>query len=143
MLEESTVVFDTVSLTRRLDRNLGVEEFIHGHLEEIDMQDVTTHRVVLDFLDERKLGDASDIKLHEDILADGTLEKSRDITRIDLKVGRLILVSVNDSGDNTAAAEMLDGIAADIGAGPGGKFDLFCHGITKLRLRRMLLGVIA
>jgi hypothetical protein len=119
-----------------------VEEFIHGHLEEIDVQDVTTHRVVLDFLDKRKLGDASDIKLHEDIFADGALEKSRDITRIDLKVGRLILVSVDDSGNDTAAAEMLDGIAADIGAGPGGKFDLFCHGITKLRLRRMLLGVI-
>jgi hypothetical protein len=120
-----------------------VEEFIHCHLEEIDVKNVTTHRVVLDFLDKGKLGDAGNIELHENVLADGALEECRDIARVDLKVGRLILVSVDDSGDNTAVAEMLDGIAADIGAGPGGKFNLFCHGITKLRLRRMLLCVNA
>ena len=47
------------------------------------------------------------------------LEKSGDLAVVDLKVGRLVLVSVDHCGDNTTTAEMLDGIAADIRAGTG------------------------
>jgi hypothetical protein len=113
-----------------------VEYLVHGDLEEIDVEDVASHRMVLDFLDQRKLvGDATavgDDELDEDVLADRVGEERRDLALLDLEVGGLILVAVDDRGNQTAGTEVLDGIAADIGAGPGGKFDLFSHGIAKV-----------
>jgi hypothetical protein len=121
-----------------------VEELIHGHLEEIDVEDVATHRVVLDFLNQGKLvGDGTPVgndEFDEDVLADGMGEKGRDLTLLDLKVAGLVLVSVDNGGNHAAGAEMLDGIAADVGAGTCGKFDLFCHGIRKCG--RLILGVL-
>jgi hypothetical protein len=110
-----------------------VEEFVHGHLEEIDVKDVSADRVMLDFLDQGKLGGTGDVELDKDVLTDGVLEDCGDLAGVDLEIAGLILVSIDDGGDHAAAAEVLDGIAADIGAGPGGKFDLFCHKIRKLR----------
>jgi len=60
------------------------------------------------------------------------LEDLSDLAGVYLKFARLILVPVDDGGNDTAGAEVLDGIATDIGAGPGGKFDLFSHGIAKV-----------
>jgi hypothetical protein len=133
VLEETAVVLHAVRLADRLDRHLGMEELIHGHLEEIDVEDVAAHGVVLDFLDEGKLvGDGApvgDDEFDEDVLADGVGEEGRDLALVDLKIGGLVLMTVDDGGNQSASAEVLDGIAADIGAGPGGKFDLFSHGI--------------
>jgi hypothetical protein len=56
-------------------------------------------------------------------------EERVDLALVDLKIGRLVLVAVDDGGDDSTGAEVLHGIAADIGAGPGGKFDLFGHGM--------------
>ena len=41
-------------------------------------------------------------------------------------------MTVDHGRNDTAAAKVLDGVAADIGAGPGGKFNLFCHRFGKL-----------
>ncbi len=132
VLEKTTVVLDAISFTKWLDGNFRVEDLIHGDLEEIDVKDVSAHRVVLDFLNQGKLGCAGDVELDEDVLADGMFEDCRDLAGVQLKVGRLVLVTIDHSGDDTAGAEVLDGVAADIGAGPCGKFDLFCHKIRKV-----------
>jgi hypothetical protein len=113
-----------------------VEHLIHGDLEEVDVEDVAANRMVLDLLDQGKfVGDIAavgDDELDEDVLADRVGEERGDLTLLDLEVGGLILVAVNDCGNQAAGTEVLDGIAADIGAGPGGKFDLFSHGIAKV-----------
>jgi hypothetical protein len=110
-----------------------VEEFVHGHLEEIDVENVPADGVMLHLLDQGELRGARDVELDEDVLTDGMLQDRRDLTGVDLKVAGMILMPVDDGGNDATGAEMLDGIAADIGAGPGGKFDLFCHKIRKLR----------
>jgi len=132
VLEKSAVVLNTVGFTEWFDGNFRVEELIHGDLKKVDVEDVTAHRVVLDFLNQGKLGRAVNVELDEDILTDGMLENRHNLAVVDLKVGRLILVTVDNGGDDAATAEVLDGVAADIGAGPGGKFDLFCHKIRKV-----------
>jgi hypothetical protein len=133
LLEQAAEVLDAIGIAERLDGNLGVEEFVHGNLEEIDVEDVSANGVMLNFLDQGKLGGTGDVEFDEDVLADGMLENRSDLTGVDLKFAGLILVPVDNGGNNTAGAEMLDGIATDIGAGPGGKFNLFCHKIRMLR----------
>jgi hypothetical protein len=112
-----------------------VEQLVHGDLEEVDVEDVAANRVVLDLLDQGKLvGDVAPLgndELDEDVLADRMGQKRRDFALLDLEVGRLVLVSVNDGGYEAAGSELLDGVATDLGAGPGGKFDLFSHGIAE------------
>ena len=109
---------------------------VHGDLEEVDVEDVAAHGMVLHFLDQGKLaGDAAalgDHELDEDVLADRVGEERRDLALLDLEVGGLVLVTVDHRRDEAAGAELLDGIAADLGAGPGGKFDLFSHGIGRV-----------
>jgi hypothetical protein len=100
------------------------------------MENVAAHRMVLDLLDQGELvGNAvaiGDDELDEDVLADRMGKQGRNLALLDLEAGRLILVTVNDSGNQAAGTEVFDGIATDIGAGPGGKFDLFSHGIAKV-----------
>jgi hypothetical protein len=113
-----------------------VEHLVHGDLEEVDMEDVAAHGVVLDLLDQGKfvgnVAAVGDDEFDEDVLANRMGEKSGDLALLDLKIGGLILVAVDDCRNQTAGTEVLDGIAADIGAGPGGKFYLLSHGIAKV-----------
>jgi hypothetical protein len=113
-----------------------VEHLIHGNLEEVDVENVAAHGMVLDLLNQGKLvgnvAAVGDDEFDEDVLADRMGKQGRNLALLDLEVGRLILVAVDDCGNQAAGTEVFDGIAADIGAGPGGKFDLFSHGITKV-----------
>jgi hypothetical protein len=113
-----------------------VENLVHGDLEEVDVEDVAAHGVVLDFLDQGKLvgniAAVGDDELNENVLTDRVGEEGRDLALLHFEIGGLILVAVDDCGNQTAGAEVLDGIAADIGAGPCGKFYLFSHGIAKV-----------
>jgi hypothetical protein len=100
------------------------------------MENVAAHGMVLDLLDQGELvGNAvavGDDEFDEDVLADRMGKQGRNLALLDLEAGRLILVTVNDCGNQAAGTEVFDGIATDIGAGPGGKFDLFSHGIAKV-----------
>ena len=140
MLEQSAVILDAVSFSECLNGNFGVENLVHGNLEEIHMKDLTAHGMMLDLLDQRELRGTGDVEFHEDVLTDGVRKEGGDFTLVDLKIAWLILVTVDNGRNGTTGAKLLDGITADISAGPCGKFDLFCHGITKLR--RMLLGCL-
>ena len=68
-------------------------------------------------------------------------KKRLDFTVAEFEIGGLILVSVDHGRNGTACAEMLDGVAADIGAGAGGKLYLFSHGIRwdeRMVIKRMV-----
>jgi hypothetical protein len=136
LLEQSAEVLHAVSLARGLDRNLGVEHLVHGDLKEIDVEDVTSHGMVLDFLDQGELvgnrAAVGDDEFDKDVLADRMGQERRNLALLDLEVGGLVLVTVDNRGNQAAGAEMLDGIASEIGAGARGKFDLFSHGFVKV-----------
>ena len=55
MLKQSAIILDAVGFSRRLDRNLGVENLIGGHFEKIDMENIAPNGVMLDFLNQGQL----------------------------------------------------------------------------------------
>ena len=97
------------------------------------MKDITAHWMMLDFLNEGKLTRNSvlscNLKLYEKILPNGMGKERPDFAVAYLEIGRLILVTIDHCRNGTAGAELLDGIATDFGAGPGGKLYLFSHEI--------------
>jgi hypothetical protein len=76
------------------------------------MQDVTGDGMVLDLLDEGKLGgfirSVLDFEFDEDVFADGVGEERGEFAMGDLEIGGLGFIAVNDGGNGTAGADAFD-----------------------------------
>jgi hypothetical protein len=131
LLEQAAEIFHSIGLAGGLDRHIGGDLLGGGDSLEIDMEDVAGDGVVLDLLDERKLGGffgaILDLEFDEDVFADGVGEEGFEFATGDFEIRRGAFPAVNDGGDGTAGADAFDGIATAFGAGTGGELDLLGH----------------
>ena len=101
---------------------------------EIDVQNIATDRRMLHLLDEGEpVGVASDLELHEDVLAGSVAQNGVNIAAGDLQRLGFVFRAVDDSGHSAGGFDFANGGTSERGAAFGGEFYLFSHG-------RVLLG---
>lgn len=88
---------------------------------EINVNDLPSHGMVLDLLNERNatagLASIMDLEFDKDVLADGAREEFLYLLSIDFKIRGGILGAVDDSGNRAAGANFSDRIAPGFQAG--------------------------
>ena len=134
LLEKAAVGFDAIGFADGFDGDAGEDFLGHGDGLEIDMQDGAGDGVVLDFLDEGKLGGffgtVLDLEFDEDVLTDRVGEEGLEVAAGDFEIGGSGFVTVDDGWNGAAGADAFDGIAAAFGAGTGGELNLLGHGMN-------------
>ena len=75
MLQKTPKGFDAHRFPLGFEDNLGVNLLGHGNGVKIHVDDLSAHRMMLDFLDERgpvaDRGSLANFQINEDVLADG------------------------------------------------------------------------
>ena len=131
LLEKSAEVFDSIGFTEWFDHDFGFDLFGHGNSVEIDVKNFAADDVVLHFLNEgERIGLFAigfDFEFNQDVLANGMVEESLDLATGNFEIGGLGGATVNDSGNAAAGADLFDRVAAALGAGTCGEFNLLGH----------------
>lgn len=103
--DESSVT-SCASISNEFDRNLNVDFFRSGNYEEIDVEEVSAHRVVLYLVNENVLLLAVQIELN-DVRESGFSEEAEEFGVFNGDVGRFNVVAVYDGRDLLSESEIL------------------------------------
>ena len=135
LLEQAAESLDALGDASRLERNIGLDHFVHRDGMKIDVQNIAAERRMLHFLHEREATGllAIDLELNENVFTGGMTEQERNVALRDLQRLGLGLAAVDDRRHSALGLDFADCGPPRAGAPGCREFYLFSHGLGFLR----------